>query len=85
MIYIPQKSAAIFYAGIPGSSEVGGGIYRYFCNATVNLGFKFSGITWLVSDTDFNLGYATEDLKYCYGGLGYFGGAPIWILGDVFR
>lgn len=85
MIYIPQAAAGAVYKGIPGSSEVGGGIYQYFCNATVNLGFKFSGVTWVVSDIDFNLGYASDDLQYCYGGLGYFQGADLWILGDVFR
>lgn len=31
LIYMPQKAAAALYAGIPGSSEVGGGIYQYLC------------------------------------------------------
>lgn len=54
-------------------------------SAKINLGFKFSGVTWTVSDTDLNMGFATDDNKYCYGGVAYMVGVDLWILGDIFR
>lgn len=85
LIYFPQAQASLFYSHISGSSEAGGGIWRYPCAAVPVLGLTFGGRLWNVSVTDFNLGYATSDGRLCYGAVAYFQGADsLWIFGDVF-
>lgn len=70
-----------FYSKIPGSNDIGGGIFTYPCTTPINATFTFGGVSYPVSDIDLNLGYA--DHLNCIGGVAWFDDIS-YIIGDVF-
>lgn len=85
LIYFPKAQVVAFYSKIDGAVEAGGGIWKYHCSANPQMAVTFGGVSYPIALADFNLGYASSDGVFCYGGLAYFSGMDLWIFGDVFR
>lgn len=62
--------------------------YSYPCDATVSLAFTFNGVSYSVSDRDFNNGATDTSGQHCVGGVFILSdahGKGRWIFGDAFR
>ncbi|KAH9019320.1 acid protease [Lactarius deliciosus] len=71
------------YDGIPGSNYVGSGTWTIPCDHNTSVSITFSGKTFQISASTFNIG-PLSDSNTCVGGFGAVDGIGTWIIGDVF-
>ncbi len=79
-----ESSVSRIYAQIPGSTDIGNGLYTFPCNTQVDLALTFGGESFSVSPNDFNYGPLTEGSDMCVGGVSYNPDFDFWVIGDTF-
>ncbi|KAK0225834.1 aspartic peptidase domain-containing protein [Armillaria fumosa] len=91
LIYASRLVTEQLYMMIPGSSradDVGQGMYKYPCNAEVNIALVFDGHKFPIDRRDFVLGKIDAGSSYCVGGVLSHDGsgldANLVIVGAVF-
>lgn len=73
LIGVPSSVAQAIYAQIPNSQAMSAssgyaGYYQYPCSQTVNITLQFGGLSYSISDADFNLGaFSQQDTSMCTG------------------
>jgi len=92
LIGVPSSTASAVYAQISGSRplplEGYEGYFEYPCNQVINSSLQFGGLSYSISNGDFNLGQFTNDNSMCTGA--FFAQdlnvrSPIpWIVGATF-
>ncbi|KAF8897319.1 acid protease [Infundibulicybe gibba] len=80
------QTVSKFYAAIPGSADIGGGLFTVPCNSIsgLNLSLTFGGKAFTISPDTFNLGLESAGSSQCVGGIGSTTGINFWVVGDVF-
>jgi len=72
------------YDRIPGSADLGSGLYSVPCTYNSTISLRFGGIDFAIDHQTFNLGpLSEEDSQNCLGGLSA-GDGPTWVVGVVF-
>lgn len=92
LIAIPTTAAAALYSKIQGSRPLGltgyQGYFEYPCSQIIDVSLTFNGITYSITNGDFNLGQFTNNAQYCTGavyGQDLGSSSPIsWIVGATF-
>ncbi|PSR80379.1 hypothetical protein PHLCEN_2v6764 [Hermanssonia centrifuga] len=79
-----ESSVSRIYAQIPGSTDIGNGLYTFPCNTQVDLALTFGGESFSVSPNDLNYGPLTEGSDMCVGGVSYNPDFDFWVIGDTF-
>ncbi|KAI9444476.1 acid protease [Lactarius indigo] len=78
------QSVKAIYAQIPGSKDIGSGTWTIPCSFNTPVSITFSGKTFKISASTFNLGPESSGSSTCIGGFGASDGLGFWIVGDVF-
>jgi len=78
------QSVQAIYDQIPGSKNVGSGIWTIPCDFDTPVSITFSGKEFPISASTFNLGPESPGSSTCVGGFGAVDGLPWWVFGDVF-
>lgn len=92
LVAVPSSTASALYAQISGSRPLNlqgyEGYYEYPCSTNVSVALIFNGVSYSISNGDFNLGYFTSNTQYCTGafyGQDLGSNSPIsWIVGATF-
>lgn len=91
LIGAPTADVAAVYAQIPNSVALTGsntGFYEYPCSQSVTVALQFGGLSYAISNADFNIGQYTSNSAMCAGalfGMDMQGNSPIsWIVGASF-
>ncbi|EPQ56531.1 acid protease [Gloeophyllum trabeum ATCC 11539] len=84
-----SKSVKMLYAAVPGSKDasrtVGQGYYTVPCSAIPTISLTFSGKSFPISPSIFNLGRVSRGSNDCVGGVVSSDIAQnFWIVGDIF-
>ncbi|RSH95062.1 hypothetical protein EHS25_000148 [Saitozyma podzolica] len=74
LIGVPSSILSTIYANIPGSEAMSAstgysGYYQYPCSTTVSVTLQFGGLSYSISNSDFNLGSFTRDTSMCTGAI----------------
>lgn len=71
LIGVPSSVIRSVYGNIPGSQSLAAygynGYYQYPCSTNVNIALQFGGLSYSISNQDFNLGPYTQDTSMCTG------------------
>lgn len=92
LVAVPSSTASALYAQISGSRPLNlqgyEGYYEYPCSTDVSVALIFNGVSYSISNGDFNLGPFTSSSQYCTGafyGQDLGSQSPIsWIVGATF-
>ncbi|GES79802.1 acid protease [Rhizophagus clarus] len=80
-IIMPIADANALYNKVPKSVAVGKGFYLIPCSTNIEIGLRFSGMTWNMDYRDFILKQGND----CYGSIqGIDTGSDAWIIGIPF-
>ncbi|ORY24226.1 endopeptidase, partial [Naematelia encephala] len=93
LIGVPTTDAQAIYALISGAEEMSAetgyeGYWQYPCSTDVSVSLQFGGLSYSISNADFNLGSFTQDTTKCTGAIydmDLGSTSPItWIVGASF-
>ncbi|RSH80807.1 hypothetical protein EHS25_006976 [Saitozyma podzolica] len=93
LIGVPSSVLQSIYAQIPNAEPMSAstgysGYYQYPCSTTVSSSLQFGGLSYSISNADFNLGSFTRDPSMCTGAffqIDLDGSSPIqWVAGASF-
>ncbi len=72
LIGVTTADANAIYAQIPGAQNMSAssgyqGYYEYPCGTVISASLQFGGLSYSISNADFNLGQFTRDASMCTG------------------